>query len=337
MRKDDAEMAESTRPDIKRGDIFYIHHGPTSGSEYYGGRPAIVVSNEHCNTHSPVVEVIFLTTKKKKPMPTHATIMATGIESTAICEQVTAVSIERLGRHKATASSEEMESVDRAISASLGIEANDSGKSETVERITYSNRVRNSLDFSHQEVYNAEKSERKGVKEMNLQDLVTSAVSGVDMTIIEAGHKLGLTPRQFKGKLTRGTLKASAMLALFDEIGIELSIVRKDTGEKIEIVPAALPRTFIKGAGKRVQQMVHGQIYDTDKADAVSNSFYANGKDMYTDGYAFELYVTESGEYFFAEYSVYEAVRDRIIPIPAADAATFIEKYGTDLHKGHDE
>ena len=44
-----------------------------------------------------------------------------------------------------------------------------------------------------------------------------------------------------------------------------------------------------------------------------------------------ELYVDDEGRYFFAEYTNWEGVKDRITPVSARDAAVFIDKYGTDL------
>ena len=41
---------------ITRGDIYYVDAIDSVGSEQRGGRPAIVVSNDKCNQHSPVVE-----------------------------------------------------------------------------------------------------------------------------------------------------------------------------------------------------------------------------------------------------------------------------------------
>ena len=48
---------------IYRGQIYYIHPQEVVGSEQEGGRPAVIVSNDVCNEHSRVVEVVFLTTK----------------------------------------------------------------------------------------------------------------------------------------------------------------------------------------------------------------------------------------------------------------------------------
>ena len=47
--------------EINRGDVFYVNRSETIGSEQRSGRPAIIVSNPECNEHSPVVEVVYLT------------------------------------------------------------------------------------------------------------------------------------------------------------------------------------------------------------------------------------------------------------------------------------
>lgn len=108
--------------EIKRGDIFYINKGDTVGSEQQAGRPAIVVSNDKCNEHSPVIEVVFLTRKWKKPLPTHVQIMSTGMRSTALCEQITAVDVERIGDFKGHLTDEEMAQVDHALLVSVGLD-----------------------------------------------------------------------------------------------------------------------------------------------------------------------------------------------------------------------
>lgn len=60
--------------EIYRGDIFFVKRNDNNrqkNSEQYDERPAIVVSNNKCNEFSPVVEVVYLTTQEKKPLPTH--------------------------------------------------------------------------------------------------------------------------------------------------------------------------------------------------------------------------------------------------------------------------
>ena len=81
--------------------------------------------------------------------------------------------------------------------------------------------------------------------------------------------------------------------------------------------------------------MVDRVIYDTAASEAIANDFWADGENEYNDGKALELYIDKENRYFFAEYSSWEGVKDRICPVSAEDAATFIEKYGTTLFRDH--
>lgn len=107
---------------MKRGNIFYIQRRPTTGSEIAGARPAVIVSNDVLNATSDVVLVVYLTTKPKKEMPTHATITATGMTSTAICEHIDHVSTDLVGDYCGSCTEEEMAAIDAAMLAALGIE-----------------------------------------------------------------------------------------------------------------------------------------------------------------------------------------------------------------------
>ena len=116
------ETAEaSARAEIRRGDIFYINAGYSIGSEQWSGRPAIIVSNDLNNRHSDTVEIVYLTTSRKKDLPTHVTIKSTGRRSTALCEQITTVSVCRLGGYIGSASSKELADLEKAILISLNL------------------------------------------------------------------------------------------------------------------------------------------------------------------------------------------------------------------------
>lgn len=107
--------------DIRRGDIFYVRAtGETEGSEQRPGRPAVIVSNDMCNQNSPVVEVVYLTGQKKTLLPTHVSILAK-IPSTALCEQVSSVSVDRLGEFVKRCTKKELEEINKALKISLGI------------------------------------------------------------------------------------------------------------------------------------------------------------------------------------------------------------------------
>lgn len=107
--------------DIKRGEIFYIARGATSGSEQFADRPAVVVSNDENNKHSGVIEVAYLTTAPKTDLPTHVTIRSTGRTSTVLCEQVTSVSVDRVNKYIGQVSEQEMKNIDIALMISLAI------------------------------------------------------------------------------------------------------------------------------------------------------------------------------------------------------------------------
>lgn len=106
---------------MKRGDIYYIEKHDAYGSEIRKARPGVIVSNDMLNQTSDVVEVVYLTTQPKKELPTHVVINATGCESTALCEQINAVDIRRVGTYCGTCTPDEMLAIDRALCASLDL------------------------------------------------------------------------------------------------------------------------------------------------------------------------------------------------------------------------
>lgn len=127
-------MSDLNHEVIMRGDIYYVHKGVCAGSEQYGGRPGIVVSNEKNNQYSDTIEVVYLTTKMKHPMPTHVEILSTTRKSTALCEQVHTVSVDRIGQYIGHASKGEMVAINAALLHSLGLSASDDKQSEEMHR-----------------------------------------------------------------------------------------------------------------------------------------------------------------------------------------------------------
>lgn len=106
----------------RHGDIFFITEGTYTGSEQNGGRPGVIVSNDVGNKHSPNVEIVFLTSNEKKPMPTHVKIMCK-VPSTALCENIQTVSKERLDTFIRSCTMSEMKQIDNALLCSLGLMA----------------------------------------------------------------------------------------------------------------------------------------------------------------------------------------------------------------------
>lgn len=109
--------------EIKRGDIFFITRGNTgvTGCEQKPDRPAIIVSNNKCNEHSGCVEVVYLTTQEKSPLPTHVNVLC-HVPSIALCEAVYTISKDRVGNYIRSCTDREMKAIDEALLISLGID-----------------------------------------------------------------------------------------------------------------------------------------------------------------------------------------------------------------------
>ena len=182
-----------------------------------------------------------------------------------------------------------------------------------------------SIDKSSEMMYDEVNIITDGGVTMTSKDLLAAALRGTGKTQAEAAANVGWVPQQLSGRLTRNSLRADELLELLEGIGVDICLVDKDTGKII--------RTHIKGYGRRVKCMVDRTVYDTASSDALSNNFFADGVNEYTDGKALELYIDKEGRYFFAEYSSWEGAKDRITPVNADAAAAFIKKYGTEIDK----
>ena len=104
-----------------RGDIFWIRAGKEEGYEQIAERPGVIVSNDKNNLHSGTVEVVMLTGKQKKPLPTHVRIDSARYPSTALCEQITTVTKERLVKFMGTITEREQERIDEALRISIAV------------------------------------------------------------------------------------------------------------------------------------------------------------------------------------------------------------------------
>lgn len=106
---------------IKRGEIYLIQNESSTGHEQRYTRPAIVVSNNACNKHSSVIEVVYLTTREKRPLPTHVEINSTGIPSIALCEAIYSIDLKRLKNYISTCTDAEIKNINNALKISIGL------------------------------------------------------------------------------------------------------------------------------------------------------------------------------------------------------------------------
>lgn len=160
---------------------------------------------------------------------------------------------------------------------------------------------------------------------MTAKEWIMAALHTADMTQAELSSKLGWPPQKLNRRINQNTLRADEFLQIMDMIGVNVSFSIKESGAQV--------RAHLRGYGRKVKQMVNGVSYDTAASDALSNSFFADGENEYTDGRAMELYISKEGRYFLAEYSTFEGAKDRIVPCSAEEAASFITKHGTVIDK----
>ena len=105
------------RNGIRRGDVVYVDDKLHASKP----RPAVIVSNNMCNTYSPMVTIVYLTTKPKKPLPTHTAILCK-VPSTALCENIYTVSKTCLGSYVRSCTHSELKGLEQALCCSLAID-----------------------------------------------------------------------------------------------------------------------------------------------------------------------------------------------------------------------
>lgn len=107
---------------FKRGEIYYISRGGSTGSEEYSGRPAVIVSCDELNKSEQCVEIVYLTSQKKRLCPEFTTIKATGIIATVIGCQISSVDKSRICNYVGECTPEEMAKIERCLLYSIGLE-----------------------------------------------------------------------------------------------------------------------------------------------------------------------------------------------------------------------
>ena len=110
--------------EVKRGDVFFIKNEASylkAPCEQGGDRPAVIIQNDIGNKYAQTVIVAYLTSRKKKFLPTHVRVLETPRPSTVLCEQIVTISKDRLGEFLCHISEENMDRIDNAVGISLGL------------------------------------------------------------------------------------------------------------------------------------------------------------------------------------------------------------------------
>jgi len=107
---------------IKRGDVFYADLTGAVGSEQENNRPVLIVSNNTGNEAGTIVTIVPLTGQPKNELPTHVIVkLPNGKPSTVLCEQIRAISKDRLHEYTCTLDSAYMAEVDKALKMQLSL------------------------------------------------------------------------------------------------------------------------------------------------------------------------------------------------------------------------
>ena len=110
-----------------RGEVYQANLDPIAGSEQGGTRHVLIVSRNALNANAPIVIVVPLTGRenKRRLYPTHVELTAGegGLTkgSVVLCEQVRAISKDRLTKKIGQVSPQRMSVVDAALNISMDL------------------------------------------------------------------------------------------------------------------------------------------------------------------------------------------------------------------------
>ena len=110
-----------------RGEIYFANLDPVAGSEQGGRRPVLIVSRDALNQNAPIVIVAPLTSRenKKRLYPTHVELHGsdTGLakDSVVLCEQVRAISKNRLAKRVGAITAAKMIIVGETLKVALDL------------------------------------------------------------------------------------------------------------------------------------------------------------------------------------------------------------------------
>ncbi len=105
----------------RRGDIYWVTLDPTVGSEIKKTKPAVIISNNSCNTFGSRVAVLPLTSNVDSLYPGEATVIVNGKPARLLGDQVRSLDKSRSQSRLDTLSQDEMTAVEEAIRVTLDL------------------------------------------------------------------------------------------------------------------------------------------------------------------------------------------------------------------------
>lgn len=149
--------------------------------------------------------------------------------------------------------------------------------------------------------------------DMKVAEIIKTAILASDKQQKEVAEKMGWSPQSFANRLKKGTIDADEWVDIAHILGYELKMVAQD-GTSIQ------PKR--KGFGPRVQQMVDGYAYDTEKADTICRTPKIAGG-------SFELYRDlATKQFYIVVYCDWGTQNGIVTPVTEADAREFYNGCG---------
>lgn len=137
--------------EVYKGDIFYIEKGKTGEKS-----PAVVVSATEVIEETGCAQVAWLTNKEENSSSTHVKVMCM-TPSVAICEKLSFAYLDRFGEYIRTCTEKEIQDIDNAMLATLGIERqNDNADCEEIRTL------KKELEEKQREIEEIEFAEQHG-------------------------------------------------------------------------------------------------------------------------------------------------------------------------------
>jgi mRNA interferase MazF len=105
----------------RHGDIYWVALDPTRGTEIRKTRPAVIVSNDSCNSFGARVVVLPVISNVSSLYPGEAQVEVRGKPGRALGDQTRSIDKSRLRSRVGRLSQQELEDVDDALRITLGL------------------------------------------------------------------------------------------------------------------------------------------------------------------------------------------------------------------------
>jgi mRNA interferase MazF len=106
----------------RRGDVHWVALDPTMGTEIRKTRPAVVISNDSCNTFGSRVVVIPVTSNAESLYPGEAKIELQGRPARVLGDQMRSIDKARLRSRISRLTRQELLDVEDAVRITLGLD-----------------------------------------------------------------------------------------------------------------------------------------------------------------------------------------------------------------------